>query len=261
MKSYYIIIASVTLLLTQHFYGKSQSADQIIANFKANDSRTTTTADVTLSIQSASGSKRVRTIRLSDASFSGNKKQLIRFIGPADVAGTGFLSIENDGIATDNWLYLPTMGKSRRIAEGRKRESFMGTDFSYKDMEPEKTEEYKYTVMGSETIDGSECWKIEAMPKDAKTITESGYSKRILCITKDHYLIARIYFYDKNGILYKQLNSTDRKPIPGSSKWFSYVLTMENTSKKTNTVITFSNVIIEKELPANTFSVRNLESF
>ena len=58
------------------------------------------------------------------------------FLSPADVKDTGFLTYDYDeeGRDDDQWLYLPALKKTKRIASGDKSGSFMGSDFTYADM-------------------------------------------------------------------------------------------------------------------------------
>ena len=45
---------------------------------------------------------------------------MVRFLKPADVAGTSFLSVEQQTRDDDQYLYLPSLDKSKRISGGRK---------------------------------------------------------------------------------------------------------------------------------------------
>ena len=64
----------------------------------------------------------------------GNKRIIIVFQEPASVRGSRFLTIENQGKDNDQWIYLPSLGKVRRLAASEGAGSFMGTDFSYDDI-------------------------------------------------------------------------------------------------------------------------------
>jgi len=53
---------------------------------------------------------------------------LFRFHAPSDVKGTGFLSIEYPAKADDRWLFLPALGRSRRISANEKTDRFLLKD-------------------------------------------------------------------------------------------------------------------------------------
>ena len=49
---------------------------------------------------------------------------------------TGFLTYDYDasGKDDDQWLYLPALGKTKRIASSDQSGAFMGSDFNYSDL-------------------------------------------------------------------------------------------------------------------------------
>jgi hypothetical protein len=51
------------------------------------------------------------------------------------VKGTGFLAFTHKGRPADQWLYLPELKRVRQITARRRKESFVGTDLSYHDLD------------------------------------------------------------------------------------------------------------------------------
>ena len=82
------------------------------------------------------GNERIREIRFLSKDFADDEYQLLFFLSPADVKDTGFLTFDYDDPDRDDdqWLYLPALKKTKRIAVGDKSGSFMGSDFSCADM-------------------------------------------------------------------------------------------------------------------------------
>jgi hypothetical protein len=134
-------------------------------------------------------------------------RYLVVFLAPADINGTALLTWEQKERENDQWLYLPAQKKMQRIAKGSKKNYFMGTDFTYEDMEPEDLDNFNYTILRTENLkqDGtvSECYVIEAVPANDEKKRESGYSKRIMWIEKPHLYTLKIEFYDRRGRLQK----------------------------------------------------------
>ena len=62
-------------------------------------------------------------------------KTLVRFTAPADIAGAGFLQIQNREGDDERFLFLPELKRSRRISGNLRGSSFMGTDFSFADLD------------------------------------------------------------------------------------------------------------------------------
>ncbi|NOU18588.1 MAG: outer membrane lipoprotein-sorting protein [Bacteroidales bacterium] len=232
---------------------------EVMENFKKNDETQTSTASIKMSIYNSKGNKRERQVVLWSKTTNNKRKQLIKFESPTDVAGTGFLSIENYNRADDNLLYLPALGKTRRISGSDKSDNFVGTEFTYKDLESEDLNDYTYELKGSEIIDGIDCWLVTAIPNSTEAVNESGYSKREMSVTKDHYVIIQIKYFDKNQSIIKQFNGSAIKQISGTTKWRSFQLTMENFSKKNKTTLEYSDLKINLPIDDSFFTTRQLE--
>ena len=81
---------------------------------------------------------RVRERALTMLRLRGEKdkgdRALIRFTYPNDIRNTAFLVWEHPGADDERFLYLPALGRVRRIAGQEKDESFVGSDLSYEDI-------------------------------------------------------------------------------------------------------------------------------
>jgi hypothetical protein len=132
-----------------------------------------------------------------------NDSVLMRFLEPADVRGVGLLTIEQSDRDDDQWLYLPALKKVRRISSSDQTDNFMGTDFTYEDIRTEKLDKHEYKIVGSEVLDGHDCYIIEAVPAIEAQKKESGYSRREMWIRKDILLSVQIKYYDRKGEFFK----------------------------------------------------------
>lgn len=124
-----------------------------------------------------------------------NLQTLIRFTAPEDVKGTGLLTLENKEREDDQWLYLPLLRKNKRIAEGSKKNSFVGTDFTFEDLRPENLNIHNYRLLDEKELDGYPCFVIEATPTQEGE-RNSGYKSRKLWVRKDVYLPVKIEYTD-----------------------------------------------------------------
>ena len=189
-----------------------------------------------------------------------NEKRLIRFLYPPDLKGTGFLVIEYPKGDDDMWLYLPTLRKSRRKLASNKKDSFMGTEFSYGDIVAAKVEEYKYNLLGREVIDGSECYVIEARPASKDVLKDYGYSKRIDYISKNNFTRLKSVFFDKHEKKLKTLTAkTPYEADPVNHKWFMRDMEMTNHQNGRRTLLKLEKITINSGIGDEQFTVRYLE--
>ena len=176
--------------------------------------------EVTMTLVGARGEKRVRkmSVRSRLRENGVDSAVMTRFSQPADIKGTGFLQIENRAANDDIWVYLPALAKTRRLASNNKRDSFFGTDFSYGDILLPAVAKYEHTQLRQEMIDGSECYLIESRPRDEKTRTDTGYSRKLTWVDTRSFVERKVEYFDMNGELIKTQLTFDVKAVD-AGRW------------------------------------------
>ena len=141
----------------------------------------------------------------------GTSRMVLRFTAPAEVKGVALLVVNHPDRASDQWMWTPAIGRDRRIALQDRSTRFFGTDFSFEDLEERDVDQYEYTLLGDEALDGVTCWKIQSVPKQTKS---SQYSRSVVWIRKDNYLITRIESYVKDQVV-RRLDYSDFVTVLG----------------------------------------------
>ena len=187
--------------------------------------------------------------------FAGDAKVLVRFTGPPEVRGVGFLSLARPGKAADQWLYLPSMKRERRIASQDRDASFVGTDFSYEDMEEFDHKRYAVDVAGEQVVDGFPCHVIEARPgeKGGKSV----YARKVLFLRKDILYLVRVDLNRKGekepG---KRLALSDIREVDGH--WIAGRLEMTDLKKGSRTTVILREIALDRPQPPGRFTLQNL---
>ncbi|MBI4831919.1 MAG: outer membrane lipoprotein-sorting protein [Candidatus Lindowbacteria bacterium] len=172
--------------------------------------------------------------------------------------GVGLLTVEYSARDDDQWLYLPALRKVRRISASDQGDNFMGTDFTYEDIRSEKLDQHQYTVARSETIDGHDCYVIEAVPSTEKQKKESGYSRREIWVRKDIFLTVQTKYYDKKGEHFKTEVRTDVVEVCPNIYRPNF-MEMKNLKTKHTTQLGFDERKINKGLNDTIFTERELQ--
>ncbi len=214
------------------------------------------TTKASMALISRNGRTRVREFSTYSKDYGPVIKQMVRFTTPADIAGTGFLSIENDDGSTEQFLYLPALGRTRRIVSSQKNRSFVNTDFTYEDMQRRRPEAWEHTSNGSETIDNTDCFIITST---AKTETDTAYSQIKSWIMKDFFMPLKVELWDKKGRHTKSYKVLRFKIIQDIMTETEVV--MKNLKKGHQTVIKSISVTYNQNLTDNIFSKRHLEEW
>ncbi len=209
------------------------------------------------------GKQRVRKIKTYGREQGQQTQSLMFFLTPADVKNTGFLTYDYDESGKDDaqWLYLPALRKTKRIASGDKSGSFMGTDLNYSDMTSPDIDLYKYTLMKETKVRGQKVWQIKSVPKTKAEAEKSGYSKSVIWIRQDNYMMTRAvrWVYNK-----KRNKYFDAKKIEKADGiWIATELHVTTKSgKKTlhKTILLQKNIHFNQaEVNEGMFTVRRLE--
>jgi hypothetical protein len=180
-------------------------------------------------------------------------KILIRVLAPRDVENTGLLIWEGHNGNDDEWLYLPATKKIKRIASNSRKKRFMGTDFSVEDLRPEPLSLRNYSLVGSDTVDGQECYIIEAVPATERQAADSNYSRRRMWVRKDIFLTVKREFYDKKGRLAKI--ETPRKLVNVKDTfWRPNELEMHDIQAGSRTVVIVENRAVDRGLKESFFT-------
>lgn len=219
-------------------------------------------AVVEMSIINKKGQARTRKLTMATKLFEGGKteKRIYRFLSPADVEGTGVLVFDYEDKADDVWVYLPALRKTRRIVSSQRSKSFMGSEFSYGDLNIPELDDYTYSVAGQESEGGESCWVIEAKPKDAKVAKDEGYSRKRYWVSKSSYAVRKGSYYDLDGDLLKELRTKDIKLLDSKNKRYR-AMHMEMTNKQNGrrSVFKSEKVTFAPETKDDYFTTRYLE--
>lgn len=164
----------------------------------------------TLTITDSRGNQRIRRNTMASVSLpDGTEKRIIKFLSPAEVKGTGILIFDYPEKSDDMWIYLPALRKTRRIVSQEKGKSFMGSEFSNANMTAPGLDDFTYSILGEENLDGSPCYKIESVPREASMEDEYGYSRSVSWVDKNSYLVHQTLYYDFDGELFKTITNKE----------------------------------------------------
>lgn len=187
----------------------------------------------TLTITDSKGNQRIRENAMASMSLpDGAEKRIIKFLSPADVKGTGILIFDYPEKSDDMWIYLPALRKTRRIVSKEKSKSFMGSEFSNANMTAPGLEDFNYTLVGAEDLDGKACNMVESIPISTDMEDQYGYSKSLSWIDKNTYLVYRIDYFDFDGELFKTISNREFKMLDKAKG--AYMVTNMNAKNHSN---------------------------
>ena len=200
---------------------------------------------MTLKNKNGQTSERFLTTRTLELNEDGDKS-LIVFNSPKDVKGTATLTFTHKVGSDDQWLYLPSIKRVKRISSNNKSGPFVGSEFAYEDLSSQEVEKYSYKFLEEK----GNLLIVEQDPVDPK----SGYTRRIVTYNKDKgYRLEKVEFYDRKNALLKTLNYSDYK-LYKNKFWRALTFKMVNHQSNKETLLKFSEYDFSSELSDDDFT-------
>jgi hypothetical protein len=189
-----------------------------------------------------------------------DSKLMIRFLRPGDIEGTGYLQVQHYDGEDDMWIYLPALKKVRRLVASNKKDSFVGSDFSYGDILLPVVDTYTHTLLRTEALDGEDCYVIESVPATEQIKKDYGYAKKVSWIRKSNFMEKKVEYYDITGRLLKTQTVPEVAEVdPSAHKWWATRREMVNHQTGHRTVITFEKLDAASAVADEFFTTRYLE--
>jgi outer membrane lipoprotein-sorting protein len=255
------IMFFMTMLSALTLSMSAQDAAVIMEQAKNQNDAATMSSRSRMVITARDGTASERVIdQYSKDDAQGNARAVIVFQSPATVRGTRFFTMDNSSGGSDRWIFLPAVGKIRRIAASESGGNFMGTDFSYDDMSISRRDidDDTHTILREETIvvDGQNvsCYVIQSIPK------ESGfqYSKMISWIDKNRYHVYRRELYNKRSTVEKVMEFFGFRDVQGRNT--ATQTKISTLSAGTSTTLYMDIIKYDDPIPEGVFTTAYLET-
>ncbi len=228
----------------------------------------------TLSMQVVDPSRAPRTLVLDlfdQHGPAGVQRTMLYLSAPRAVQGTALLAVAHPGRAADQWLYLPEQRRARRIAGAARTQPFLGTDFTYHDLDllaemPSWREADADAVLrGEAVVDGTPCHVIDLTPRRE----DIGYARIGLWLGKEDLVARRVELFaaaptsgwfgaaDEGHVPTRRITQSDVRtvgaiPVPHRAE-------VETPAAGTKTMVTFAKVTFDQQLPDDLFTQAALE--
>jgi outer membrane lipoprotein-sorting protein len=232
--------------------GSAQDARQIVHEVQKRSNVQSQRYEGLLQVFNAKGKVSDKRWTLERIGSYGASKMILRFTVPAEVKGVALLVVNHTDRASDQWMWTPSIERERRIALQDRSQRFFGTDFSFEDLEERDVDQFDYAILGEETLDGENCWKIQSVPKQAKS---SQYTRSIVWVRKATYTFARLDNYNKDQVV-RRLDYGDMANVQGV--WTARRLEMTDLRTGSRTRLTLDQLRYNMPMKDEDFTLQAL---
>lgn len=230
---------------------------EIEACVRANAPGQSSVADVELRSIDRTGGERTLEGRMHwKRDERGLSKLLIELEMPLDVRGSSYLVLEREA-GQDMWVYLPDLGKVRRIHPRTVSGQLFGTDFSYEDIARlQRISAGQHAErLPDEELDERPVHRVRALPGAE---TASAYSRVDYFLDRATCLPLRIEFYARDGGLRKVLTGDPSSIRRAGSGWALGSVTLQDLGSGTRSRMLLSGIEVDVDLPDRLFQTSHL---
>ncbi len=238
----------ITTLFSTAGYTQDLTATEIIK--KANDKVQGKTNYMEMEMQIIRP-KWTRTVSFKTCS-KGRDYSLTLIIDPAKEKGQTFLKRKNE-----MWTWNSKINRLIKLPPSMMSQGWMGSDYTNDDILKESSivNDYNHKIIGTETVSGRQCWKIQMIPKEDAAVV---WGKVIKWIDKKDFLQLKSMYYDEDGELVKTEIGSEIKMMGGRNIPTKFEIIPADNPKK-RTVAILKKSIFDITIEDNFFSQQNMK--
>jgi outer membrane lipoprotein-sorting protein len=182
----------------------------------------------------------------------GDDRSLVRVLEPRKDRGNGTLTDDNS-----MWSYSPKVNRVIKIPSSMMGQSWMGSDFSNKDIAraDDIVKQYDHSFLGIEEVDGVTIYEIESIPHENAAVV---WGREVLKIRDDH-VVTEHRFYDQDNELVKTRTSLEIVEMGGRTIALRQRMAKEESPEEW-TEIQVVSVDYDIELADSLFTLSNLRN-
>ncbi len=171
---------------------------------------------------------------------------------PAKEKGQAFLKHK-----TEMWNWMPSISRMIKLPPSMMSNGWMGSDYTNDDILKESSivVDFTHKIVGSEIIDGWDCWKIEMLPNEDAAVV---WGKIIKWVSKDEYLMMKSEYFDEDEYLVKTEFGTDVKTMDGR-KITSRIEIIPADKDNQKTIVVIDDIKFNVAIQNSFFSQQNMK--
>lgn len=239
-----VLLAS-GLLSVQAMAGADPAAATLMKDVEARPEGSSVRADLRFALTDARGRTQERRAVALRRVDDRQQRQAIYLTEPRALKGTVLLSWRGIGTSTqasDQWLYLPTLQRSRRIPATERSQPFLGTELSYADMEAVakvSTRDWQFEALSA--IPGrAGHFRVEGRPASDDIARQLGYGRGSWVVDKARRIVVEAELADRDGKPLKRIVFDELTEIDGA--WTPQRVRVDNLQNRQSTELRFAAI-------------------
>jgi len=185
----------------------------------------------------------VRKLDMSSKRIGGDRASYIEVVAPDALQGIRFLFIEHEAGPPDQYIKVASARNAARVTDQIRKQPFLDSAFYVSDMVEPQVDMYEYQFVGEEEIGGRHCRLVESVPKRPD---DEIYSKTIIALDPQDFIVMRRQFFDRKGQLLKTWTIKKVEKVDGF--WTFMQHEMVNEQEKVSSQLNLLEIKYNAEL-------------
>jgi hypothetical protein len=232
-------------------------ADGVIGEAFARRYACAITGVVEISTRKGSMQALKRRLHIAAKFMQGRLHTYAVFREPQYVRGMTFLGVEPDDpeASEQQFVYLPSMRKIRRVSGSQPTDSFLGTDLSYHDFQRQRLDRYRSLGLSRSTFAGEPVLRIRMEPR-----FDAPYSSVEYVIAEsDRAILATDYRKRSSERAYKRMSMPRARIVSGERCAVPTLIRVEDDQRGTRTELVISELRTDAPIDDSLFTTAALE--
>jgi hypothetical protein len=199
-----------------------------------------------------------RRIHIAAKFMQGRLHTYAVFREPQYVRGMTFLGVESDDprASEDQFVYLPSMKKIRRVSGSQPTDSFLGTDLSYHDFQRQRPDRYRSLGIRESTHGGERVERVRMEPRFDAPYPSVEY----VIASSDRAILATDYFKRTSDRPYKRMRMPRARIVNGARCAVPTLILIEDDQRGTRTELAISELRTDAPIDDALFTTAALET-
>lgn len=231
----YVLLALLGLVSAYEAHAADLSAEDILKQVEIRSSPPQEAVQMKMVTSEPGGSSKERWMTIMRKNGK-EHKALVRLQKPADLKGLALLSV-NSQTKEDQWLYLPSAKKTRRILGSSSKGKFLDSEIAYEDLRASTYKAFVNKVISRNA-------NMVEIESDLKKGAESSYSKMRSWVALPDYRIVKMQYWDEKGSPLKTTEFKGYQKI-GDKYWRARTMQVVNLQTKRKTTLELKKVSLK----------------
>ncbi len=257
-----LLVAAITMAPAERLWADSARGLEIATKIAERNEGDLAKRTIQMTLTDRRGGEKQRMALVLKKSSPQARLTRITYLEPKALRNTTFLSHDSQTAERpdERWLFIPAVRKVRRIPASDRGDYFLGTDFTYEDMQSDlkfDVADYHFEYVGSNEIDQQVIHEISGAPRNEQIARELGYGAFNARVDETTWLPLRIEFFDLESQPLKTIEVRDFEQIDGI--WTATEISAVHHQNEHRTLFTYLGVEYPDTLPEQSFDPNSLQ--